>query len=101
MGSGGRQVVPGCDVAFTRSEGQVALKWELRVWMRRGVIQMRKTGECTRKHLRAAVVNVLVPEQSRRYFEYLKNSQTSKCSVSFSLIISIFALSVGSLKPNL
>lgn len=78
VGSGGRQVVPVCDVAFTRSEGQVALKWELRVWMRRGVIQMRKTGECTRKHLRAAVVNVLVPEQSRRYFEYLKKPSNFK-----------------------
>lgn len=74
MGSGGRQVAPGCDAAFTRSEGQVAPKWEFRVWMRRGITQMRKTGACTRKHLRTAVVNVLVLEQSRRYFEYLKNS---------------------------
>lgn len=74
MGSGGRQVVPMCDVALTRSEGQVALKWESRVWMRRGVTQMQKTGGRTRKHLQAAVVNMLVPEQSRRYFEYLKNS---------------------------
>lgn len=73
-GLGGRQVVPGCDVALTRSEGQVALKWELRGWMRRGITQMWKTGECVRKHPRTAVVNVLVPEQSRRYFEYLRNS---------------------------
>lgn len=74
VGSGGRQVVPTCDVALTRSEGQVALKWEFRVWMRREITQMQKTGERTRKQLWAVVVNMLVPEQSRRYFEYLKNS---------------------------
>ena len=58
-------------VALTRSEGQVALKW---VWMRRGITQTWKTGECARKHPRTAAVNMLVPEQARMYFEYLRNS---------------------------